>query len=141
MTATPETQRTVHVDIPLNLPLDDGGTLRVRQAIGAIPTQTEGLVVFPAVMGMFEIDDSRWHVTHVGTGLRLPAAFDDEETATGFANAVGPLAAWAEERPELSMETRLKVVELAQEHGGTLDQRILDGLARRAAKANTTKGV
>lgn len=134
MTATPDTAPTVHVDVVLNLPLDDGGILPLRQGIGAIRTKTEGLVVFPRLTGPFEIDDDLWCVTHVGTGRRIPVMFDDQEHATGFANAAGPLAAWWQERPELSRETRLKVIELAQEHGGTPDQHILDALARRAAK-------
>lgn len=138
MTLTPDTAPTVHVDVPISLPLEDGGTFLVRQGIGAIRTATEGLVVFPRLTDLFEMDDDAWHVTHVGTGRRIPVTFDDQEHATAFANAVGPLAAWWQKRPELSREARLKVVELAQEHGGTPDQHILDALARRAAKENTT---
>ena len=134
MTTTPDTARTVHVDVILNMPLEDGGFLPVRQGIGAIRTQTEGLVVFPRLAGPFEIDEGRWCVTHVGTGHRIPVMFEDEEHATGFANAAGPLAAWWEKRPQLSVETRLKLIALAQEHGGMPDQHILDALARRAAK-------
>ncbi|MCX4911869.1 hypothetical protein [Streptomyces sp. NBC_00878] len=130
MTATHDTTPTVHVDVPMNLPLEDGGTLRVRQGIGAIRTQTEGLVVFPVLIGPYEVDDSRWSVTHVGTGLRIPVAFDDEEHATAFANAAGPLACWWQKKPKLPLETRLKLVRLAQEHGGTPDQKALDALAR-----------
>lgn len=134
MTTTPDTAPTIHVDVTLNLPLDDGGVLPVRQGIGAIRTQTEGLAVFPVLTGPFEFDDDHWSVTHVGTGLRLPVTFDDQEHATAFANAAGPLAAWWQKKPELSAETRLELIRLAQEHDGTPDQRILDALARRAAK-------
>ncbi|MFF7795593.1 hypothetical protein [Streptomyces sp. NPDC007991] len=135
MTLTPETAPTVHVDVVLNMPLEDGGVLPIRQGIGAIRTQTEGLVVFPRLLGPFEIDDEAWYVTHIGTGRRMPVTFDDEQHATAFANAAGPLAAWWQQRPELSKETRLRLVELAQAHGGRPDQHILDALARRAAKA------
>lgn len=134
MTLTPDTTPTVHIDVILKLPLDDGGTLPIRQGIGAIRTETEGLVVFPALTGPFEIDDDVWHVTHIGTGLRIPVAFEDQEHATAFANAAGPLACWWQKRPELSLDARLKLVALAQEHGGTPDQHILDALARRKAK-------
>ncbi|MFJ8727706.1 hypothetical protein [Streptomyces sp. NPDC093269] len=133
MTTTPE---TIHVDVILNLPLEDGGFLPMRQGIGAIPTQTEGLVVFPSLIGPFEIDDDVWNVTHVGTGRRIPVSFEDQEHATAFANAAGPLAAWREDRPALTVDTRLKLIELAQEHGGRPDQRVLDAIARRAAKAS-----
>jgi hypothetical protein len=134
MTAAPDTETTIHVDVILNLPLDDGGFLPLRTGIGAIPTRTEGLVVFPALTGPFEIDDSRWCVTHVGTGRRIPVTFEDEEHATTFANAAGPLAPWWEKKPEMALETRLKLIEVAQEHGGRPDQHVLDALARRAAK-------
>jgi hypothetical protein len=134
MTAAPDTAPTVHVDVPLYLPLEGGGTFRVSQGIGGIRTQTEGLVVFPALTGLFEMDESRWYVTHVGTGMRIPVTFDDQEHATAFANAAGPLALWWEKRPELSVETRQKLIDLAQEHDGRLDQHVLDAIARRAAK-------
>lgn len=134
MTLTPDTAPTVHVNVPLYLPLEGGGTFRVSQGIGGIRTQTEGLVVFPALTGLFEMDESRWYVTHVGTGLRIPVTFDGQEHATTFANAAGPLAPWWEKRPELSAETRRTLIELAQELDGRLDQHVLDGIARRAAK-------
>ena len=135
MTTTPDTERTVHVDVVVNLPLEDGGVLPLRQGIGAIRTNTEGLVVFPRLTGPFELDDSAWDVTHVGTGRRIPVTFADEEHATAFANEAGRLAVWWQKQPELDLETRLRLIELAQEHGGHPDQRILDALARRAAKA------
>jgi hypothetical protein len=139
MTTTPEAAPNVHVDVVLNLPIEDGGVLPIRQGIGAIRTQTEGLVVFPRLTGPFEIDDDAWHVTHIGTGRRVPVTFEDQEHATAFANAAGPLAAWWQKQPALSLEARLKLIGLAQEHGGTPDQHVLDALARRAAKANTIK--
>jgi len=125
---------TVHVDAPINLPLEGGGIQTVSHGIKGIRTQTEGLVVFPVLIGPYDIDKSRWSVTHVGTGLRIPAVFGSKEQATGFANAAGPLALWRQNFPELSIDTRLKLVELAQEHGGTPDQHVLDALARLAAK-------
>lgn len=130
---------TIHVDVVVNLPLEDGGVFPLRQGIGAIRTNTEGLVVFPRLIGPFEIDDDAWDVTHVGTGRRIPVTFDDQEHATAFANAAGSLAVWWQKQPELSLETRLKLIELAQEHGGRPDQKILDALARRAAKATAEK--
>ncbi|MFF1444176.1 hypothetical protein [Streptomyces sp. NPDC058295] len=133
MTATPETTRTIHVDVTLNMPLDDGGVLPIRTGIGAIRTQTEGLVVFPRLIGPFEIDDQHWSVTHVGTGRRIPVEFEDEEHATAFANDAGSLAAWWEERPHLPAKTLLQVIELAQEHGGTPDQHVLGAMARKKA--------
>lgn len=139
MTLTPATAPTVHVDIILNLPTEDGGTFRVRQGIGGIRTQTEGLVVFPAVYGPFDIDESEWHVFHVGTGQRIPVAFDDEQQATAFANAAGPLAVWSQKRPKLAKKTRVELLQLAQEHGCRPDQRIHGFLARNAAKTNTIK--
>jgi hypothetical protein len=134
MTTTPDTAPTVHVDVPLYLPLDGGGTFRVSQGIGGIRTDTEGLVVFPALTGLFEMDESRWYVTHVGTGRRIPVTFNDQEHATTFANAAGPLAAWWEKQPQLSAETTQKLIQLAQEHDGRPDQHVLDAIARRAAK-------
>lgn len=131
MTATSE---TVHVDVPINIPLEGGGTETVCHGIKGIPTQTEGLVVFPVLIGPYDVDKARWSVTHVGTGLRIPAAFDTKEQATGFANAAGPLAVWWQKFPELSVDTQVALVELAQEHGGQPDQRILDALARRGTK-------
>jgi hypothetical protein len=129
---------TVHVDVPINLPLEGGGVQTVCHGIKGIRTQTEGLVVFPVLIGPYDIDESRWSVTHVGTGLRIPAAFDSKEQATRFANAAGPLALWWQKFPEMSVETRLKLIELAKEHGGTPDQHVLDALARRAAKDSET---
>jgi hypothetical protein len=134
MTTTPETTTTVHVDVPINLPLEGGGVQTVCHGIKGIRTQTEGLVVFPVLIGPYDIDESRWSVTHVGTGLRIPVAFGSKEQATGFANAAGPLALWWQKFPELSSDTQVALIELAQEHGGTPDQRVLDVLARRAAK-------
>lgn len=134
MTATPDTAPTVNIDVPISLPLEDGGTLRVRQGISAIRTETEGLVVFPALLGLFDIDDQVWHVTHIGTGLRIPVTFPGQEHATAFANAAGPLACWWQKRPDLPMDVHLKLVALAQEHGGTPDQKVVDALARRQAK-------
>jgi len=134
MTVTPETAATVHVDVVINLPLDDGGVLPVRTGIGGIRTQTEGLVVFPRLLGPFEIDDDRWCVTHVGTGRRIPAMFPDQEHATRFANTVGSLADWSEKWPKLALDVRLKVVRMAKEHGGVLDPRIAEQLDRHDAK-------
>lgn len=125
---------TVHVDVPINLPLEGGGTQTVSHGIKAIRTQTEGLVVFPVLIGPYDVDKSRWSVTHVGTGMRIPVAFDSKEQAAGFANAAGPLALWRQKFPRLSSATRVSLIELAQEHGGTPDQRVLDALARHAAK-------
>jgi hypothetical protein len=140
MTSTRDTARTIHVDVVLNMPLDGGGVLPVRTGIGAIRTQTEGLVVFPRLTGPFEIDEDAWDVTHVGSGRRIPVQFDDQEHATAFANAAGPLAVWWQKRPALSSETSQRLVELAQEHGGRPDQHVLDALARRAAKAAEKDG-
>lgn len=134
MTTTPETAPTTHVDVIINLPLDNGGVLPIRQGIGAIPTETEGLVVFPRLLGPFEIDDDAWCVTHVGTGRRIPAMFEDQEHATLFANAAAALADWSERRPRLALDVRLKVVRLAKELGGRLDQRIVEQLERHDAK-------
>lgn len=127
---------TVHVDVIVNLPLEDGGVFPVRQGIGAIPTQTDGLVVFPRVTGPCEMDDDVWDVTHVGTGRRLPVTFDDEAHATSYANAAGELADWSEKRPRLPLDVRLKLVRLAKEHGGTPDPRIVEQMARRDAREN-----
>jgi hypothetical protein len=140
MTTTPDTAPTIHVDVVLNMPLEDGGVLPVRTGIGAIRTQTEGLVVFPRLTGPFEIDDNAWSVTHVGTGRRIPVTFDSQEQATEFANEAGRLAVWWQKRPELTPETSQRLIELAQEHGGRPDQHILDALARRAAKAAEKDG-
>lgn len=126
---------TIHVDVVINVPLDDGGFLPIRTGIGAIPTQTEGLVVFPRLTGPFEFDEDAWCVTHVGTGRRIPVTFDDQEHATVFANEAGRLAAWGEDRPVLPPDVLVRLIEVAQEHGGRPDQHILDALARRAAKA------
>lgn len=136
MTLTPDIAPTVHVDVPLNLPTEDGGTFRVLQPIGAHRTQTEGLVVFPALVDLYEFDESRWNVTHVGTGLRIPVDFDSEEKATAYANACGPLADWAQDRPELPVETRVKLLQLALEHGCQPDKRVDTALARHAAKTD-----
>ncbi|MEV5915773.1 hypothetical protein AB0M00_43685 [Streptomyces chartreusis] len=133
MTAIPETTTTVHLDVPLTLPTDDGGTFRVRQPIGAHRTQTEGLVVFPALIDLYDFDESRWHVTHVDTGLRLPVEFDTEEQAAAFAGAVGPLVDWTQPRPALPVDVRMQVMELALEHGGRLDQRVREQYDRRNA--------
>lgn len=130
------TTPTVHVDVIVNMPLEDGGVLPIRQGIGAIPTQTEGLVVFPRLAGLFEIDDDAWCVTHVGTGRRIPVVFEDQEHATAFANAAGALADWSEERPHLALTVRLKLIRLAKEHGGTPDERIAEQLARHEAKGS-----
>ena len=130
---------TVHVDVVLNLPREGGGFLRARQGIGAIPTNTEGLAVFPRLTGPFEMDEGAWDVTHVPSGRRIPFTFDDQEHATAFANAAGPLAVWWQKRPELSPETRQRLVELAQEHDGRPDQHVIDALARRAARAAAEK--
>jgi hypothetical protein len=134
MTTTPATEPTVHVDVVLNMPLDDGGFFPVAQGIGGVRTQTEGLVVFPRLTGLFEIDESQWHVTHVGTGRRIPVTFDDKAHATAFANAAGELAVWSQKRPELPPDVLVRLIVLAQEHGGTPDQHIQGALARRAAK-------
>lgn len=134
MTATPETETTILVDVPINLPLEGGGMLTTSHGIKGIRTQTEGLVVFPVLIGPYDVDKSRWSVTHVGTGLRVPAAFNTKEQATEFANAAGPLTAWWQKFPEMSVDTQVALIELAQEHGGQPDQRILDALARRGTK-------
>lgn len=134
MTTTPDIAPTVYVDVPINLPLEGGGIQTLCHGIKGIRTQTEGLVAFPVLIGPYDIDKSRWSVTHVGTGLRIPAAFDSKEQATGFANAAGPLALWWQKFPELSVDTQMALMELAQEHGGTPDQRVLDALALRVAK-------
>lgn len=134
MTATPETE-TVHVDVPLSLPTDDGGTFRVRQPIGAHRTDTDGLVVFPALIDLYDFDESRWHVTHVGTGLRIPVEFDNEDQAAAFAGAVGPLADWAQPKPVLPVDARTRVLELAVKHGGRMDQRIREQYDRRVAES------
>lgn len=139
MTLTPDTAPTVHVDVVLNFPLEEGGVLPVRTGIGAIRTNTEGLVVFPCLTGPLEFDDAAWHVTHVGTGRRIPVTFEDQEHATAFANAAGSLAVWWQKRPALPTETSLKLIELAREHGGTPDQHVLDAIARRAAKTAPPK--
>lgn len=136
MTATPETRRTVHVEVVTNLPLEDGGVLPVRQGIGALPTQTEGLVVFPRLTGPFEMDDGVWDVTHVGTGRRLPVTFPDEEHATSYANAAGALVDWSEAKPKLPLDVRLRLVRMSPEHGGTPDPRVAEQLARRDVKEN-----
>lgn len=134
MIATPETVTTVPVDVPINVPLEGGGVITVSHGIKGIQTQTDGLVVFPVLIGPYDIDTSRWSVTHVGTGMRIPAAFDSKEKATEFANAAGPLALWDQKFPELSVETRLALASLALEHDGQLDQRIADSFARHNAK-------
>lgn len=134
MTTSPETKRTIHVEVVTNLPLEDGGFLPIRQGIGAIPTQTEGLVVFPRLTGPFEMDHDAWDVTHVGTGRRLPVTFADEEHATSYANAAGAMADWSEAKPKLPLDVRLRLVRMAPEHGGTPDQRIVEQLALRDAK-------
>jgi len=134
MTITDTTPSTVHVDVPLNLPTDDGKILRTRQGIGAIRTQTEGLVVFPMLVDLMETDESVWHVTHAPTGRRLPVGFPDEEHATAFANAAGPLARWDHEQPVVTHAARLHLVALANEHDGFVDPRFLGALDRRSAE-------
>ncbi|MDI3408331.1 hypothetical protein [Streptomyces cavernicola] len=132
-TTAAELSPTIHVDVPLNLPTSDGTLVRTRQAIGAIRTQTEGLVIFPKVVGLMEIDESVWVVTHTLTGLRLPFEFPDEEHATAFANAAAPMACWDQEQPVVTREAKLQLVALAEEHAGFAEPRFLADLDRRSA--------
>jgi hypothetical protein len=126
------TAETVHVDVIINMPLDDGGFLPVRQGIGAIRTGTEGLVVFPAVTGPFEVEESRWDITHVGTGRRIPIAFPDQESATACADEAGALTDWSADHPSVPA---LAVVRLGQKHGGVPDPHVAHAMARLEARA------
>ncbi|MFI8792634.1 hypothetical protein [Streptomyces sp. NPDC055105] len=134
MSTTSEKPRTISIKVPLDLPTEDGELSRVRQTIIAILTQTDGLVVFPALGYLFDFIDDAWHVTHVGTGLRLPLTFPGEAQATAFANAAGELADWSVNHPSLPLDVRRQVVLLGKEHGGIPNQKVREQLARLEAE-------
>ncbi len=118
------TSETVHVETVIHMPLDDGGYLPIRQGISARPTQTPGLVVFPALTGILAIDDDVWHVTHVRSGRRLPVAFTSRQAATDYANELGELGDWDIDwnatKPAIDPVTVLRI---AREHGAVIDEK------------------
>ncbi|CQR59230.1 hypothetical protein [Streptomyces leeuwenhoekii] len=120
---------TMHVEAILNIPLDNGRTMPTRMGIAAEPTTTDGLVVFPKLLDLFDYDDSVWHVTHAPTGRYLPIDFPTEEQAAGFAGAIGGLADWASLAPVVDVPA---LVAVASEYDGAVHQRVLDALGRRA---------
>lgn len=125
---------TLRLDARLNLPLEDGTTGTLLKPITAARTATDGLVVYPAITGPQETDESRWYVTHAPTGKYIPVVFPDEVSAGRFAGAVGSLADWSAVKP--SDFSASELVRIGREHGGIPSQRVVDALARRAVDSD-----
>ncbi|MGW7636026.1 hypothetical protein [Streptomyces decoyicus] len=124
---------TLRLDARLNLPLDDGTTETLLKPITATLTATDGLVVYPAIMGPQETDENRWYVTHAPTGQYIPVAFPDEASAARFAGAIGHLTDWSATKPVGFPVPVPELVRIGREHGGVPEQWVVDALARRAA--------
>lgn len=124
---------SVHAEAVLNVPTDDGPPLPIRMGIAAEPTPTDGLVVFPKLLDLFDYDDSIWHVTHTATGHYLPIDFPTEEQAVGFADAIGHLADWTDREPALDVP---ELVRIGRLHDGTPAPHVIEALTRRAMKEN-----
>ncbi|KIZ16899.1 hypothetical protein [Streptomyces natalensis] len=125
----PETEG-IPVAAVINLPLDDGGTMRVRQTIHAQLTETAGLVVFPLLLGPLAVEKDWWSVTHAPSGKRIPISFRSPEAATAFANAAGPLVDWITDRPRVQKQA---VLDLAHEHDGYTDEQYMAAQRKAAA--------